>query len=316
MGETTAVSTQYGRQEYTVAPKQGGYLAEQLPAALANIQGQYIPAEQNIEVEQAAENENVDLADVQAKNYSFVVANNEVYYCLNDNLLKQDLSNIAKERIKALVELRDCTQQLISMQMDEDMPDTPIQNQQAELNRLYDSFNAKFGLINDRANRLAFSEDSSYYLLCALEILDDDNNLKRKADMFTKRTIQPYKAPEQVDTAAEALAVSIAEKAQVDLVYMSKLSGKTKDELTSDLQGVIFQNPANNVWQTADEYLSGNVRHKLKVAEFAAESNPAFAVNVEALRQVQPKDLEAQEIEVRLGTTWIRSEERRVGKEC
>ena len=308
LGETTAVSTQYGRQEYTVAPKQGIYLAEQLPVALENIQGQYVPSENMVEVEQVAENGDGDLADVQAKNYSFVLANNEVYYCLNNNLIKQDLSNIAKERIKALVELRDCTQQLISMQMDEDMPGTPIQNQQAELNRLYDSFNAKFGLINDRANRLAFSEDSSYYLLCALEILDDDNNLKRKADMFTKRTIQPYKAPEQVDTAAEALAVSIAEKAKVDLVYMSKLSGKTKDELTSDLQGVIFQNPANNVWQTADEYLSGNVRHKLKVAEFAAESNPAFAVNVEALRQVQPKDLEAQEIEVRLGTTWIDKE--------
>ncbi len=308
LGETAAVSTQYASQDYTVNPLPGVFLAEQLPAALENIRGQYIPAEQDIEVEQTAETSDVDLAEVQPKNYSFVVANNEVYYCLNNNLVKQDLSNTAKERIKALVQLRDCTQQLISMQMDEDMPDTPIQNQQAELNRLYDSFNAKFGLINDRANRLAFSEDSSYYLLCALEILDDENKLKCKADMFTKRTIRPYKAPERVDTAAEALAVSIAEKARVDLAYMSQLSGKTMDEITSDLRGVIFQNPANNLWQTADEYLSGNVRHKLKVAEFAAGDNPAFTVNVEALRQVQPKDLEAQEIEVRLGATWIDKE--------
>ena len=307
LGETAAVSTQYGRLDYTLNPLPGVFLAEQLPAALANIQGKYIPAEQDIEVE-AAINESVDLAEMQPKNYSFVVANNEVFYCLNDNLVKRDLGNAAKERIKALVELRDCTQQLISMQMNEDMPDTPIQNQQAELNRLYDSFSKRFGLINDRANRLAFSEDSSYYLLCALEILDDENKLKRKADMFSKRTIQPYKAPERVDTAAEALAVSIAEKACVDLAYMSKLSGKGADELISDLQGVIFKDPTNNLWQTADEYLSGNVRKKLKIAEFAAEGNPAFTVNVEALRQVQPKDLEAQEIEVRLGATWIDKE--------
>lgn len=308
LGETAAVSTQYGRLDYMVNPLPGVFLAEQLPAALANIQGKYIPAEQDIEVEQTVETSDIDLANVQPKNYSFVVSGDDVYYCLNDNLVKQDLGNAAKERIKALVELRDCTQQLISMQMDEDMPDTPIQNQQAELNRLYDSFSQRFGLINDRANRLTFSEDSSYYLLCALEILDDENKLKRKADMFSKRTIQPYKAPERVDTAAEALAVSIAEKACVDLAYMSKLSGKGADELTSDLQGVIFKDPTNNLWQTADEYLSGNVRKKLKIAEFAAEGNPAFTVNVEALRQVQPKDLEAQEIEVRLGATWIDKE--------
>ncbi len=305
LGETAADSTQYAKKDYTVNPLPGVFLAEQLPKALANIQGQYIPATQDTEVEQAAETADVDLSEMQHKNYSFVVANDEVYYCLNDKLVKQDLGNAAKERIKSLVELRDCTQQLISMQMDEDMPDTPIQNQQAELNRLYDDFSQKFGLINDRANRLAFSEDSSYYLLCALEILDDDNNLKRKADMFTKRTIQPYKAPERVDTAAEALAVSIAEKARVDLAYMEQLTGKSENEITSDLQGVIFQNPTNNIWQTADEYLSGNVRQKLKIAEFATKDNPAFAVNVEALRQVQPKDLEAQEIEVRLGATWI-----------
>lgn len=308
LGETTAVSSQYGRSDYTVNPLPGVFLAEQLPKALENIRGQYLPAKQDIEVEQAAEISDVDLADVQAKNYSFVIANNEVYYCLNNKLVKQDLRNAAKERIKALVELRDCTQRLIAMQMNENMPDTPIQNQQAELNRLYDDFNARFGLINDRANRLAFSEDSSYYLLCALEILDNDNNLKRKADMFTKRTIQPYKAPERVDTAAEALAVSIAEKACVDLTYMEQLTGKSENEITADLRSVIFQNPANNAWQTADEYLSGNVRKKLKIAEFAAEGNPAFAANVEALRQVQPKDLEAQEIEVRLGATWIDKE--------
>lgn len=224
LGETAADSTQYGRLDYTVNPLLGVFLAEQLPAALANIQGKYIPAEWDIEVEQAAEIADVDLSKILHKNYSFVVSGDDVYYCLNDKLVKQDLGNAAKERIKALVELRDCTQQLISMQMDEDMPDTPIQNQQAELNRLYDDFSQKFGLINDRANRLAFSEDSSYYLLCALEILDDENKLKRKADMFSKRTIQPYKAPERVETAAEALAVSIAEKARVDLAYISRLA--------------------------------------------------------------------------------------------
>ena len=201
--------------------------------------------------------------------------------------------------------MRDCTRKLIALQMNEDTGDYEIKKQQYELNRLYDSFTAEFGLINDRANRLAFSQDSSYYLLCALEILDDKGRLKQKADMFSKRTIMPHKAPEKADTAIEAYAISISEKARIDLPYMMKLTGKTEEELTAELQGIIFFDPVWKQWQPADEYLSGNVRWKLKIAEAMAADNPALAINVEALQKVQPRDLEAQEIEVRLGTTWI-----------
>ncbi len=198
--------------------------------------------------------------------------------------------------------------------MDAATPDSAIQDKQAELNRLYDSFSAKYGLINDRANRLAFADDSSYYLLCALEVIDEDGKLERKADMFTKRTIKPHKAVDTVDTASEALAVSISEKAFVDMAYMSKLTGKTSDELAAELKGVIFRVPGQLEkdgtphYVTADEYLSGNVRRKLRQAQRAAQQDPSFAVNVEALTAAQPKDLDASEIEVRLGATWIDKE--------
>jgi len=213
-----------------------------------------------------------------------------------------------------MVGLRDCVQDLIDLQMDAAIPDSAIREKQSELNQLYDNFSARYGLINDRANRLAFADDSSYYLLCALEVIDEDGKLERKADMFTKRTIKPHKAVETVDTASEALAVSISEKARVDMAYMEQLTGKTGEELTAELRGVIFRVPGQLEqdgtphYVTADEYLSGNVRRKLRQAQRAAEQDPAFAVNVEALTAAQPKDLDASEIEVRLGATWIGKE--------
>ena len=248
------------------------------------------------------------------KNYSYTVVDGDVYYRENSCMVRPDLNATAEARVKGLVGLRECVQQLIDLQMDAATPDSAIQDKQAELNRLYDSFSAKYGLINDRANRLAFADDSSYYLLCALEVIDEDGKLERKADMFTKRTIKPHKAVDTVDTASEALAVSISEKAFVDMAYMAELTGKTGDELAAELQGVIFRVPGQLEkdgtphYVTADEYLSGNVRRKLRQAQRAAQQDPSFAVNVEALTAAQPKDLDASEIEVRLGATWIDKE--------
>ena len=240
-------------------------------------------------------------------------------YCVNfllariadGSLVCPDLNTTAEARVKGLVGLRDCVQELIDLQMDAAVPDSTIREKQAELNSLYDSFSSKYGLINDRANRLAYADDSSYYLLCALEVIDEDGKLERKADMFTKRTIKPHQAVAVVDTASEALAVSISEKACVDMGYMSQLTGKTKEELAGELQGVIFRVPGQLEqdgtphYVTADEYLSGNVRRKLRQAQRAAQQDPVYAVNVEALTAAQPKDLDASEIEVRLGATWI-----------
>ena len=237
-----------------------------------------------------------------------------LYYRENSRMVRPDLNTTAEARVKGLVGLRDCVQELIDLQMDAAVPDSTITQKQAELNSLYDSFSAKYGLINDRANRLAYADDSSYYLLCALEVIDEDGKLERKADMFTKRTIKPHQAVAVVDTASEALAVSISEKACVDMGYMSRLTGKTKEELAGELQGVIFRVPGQLEqdgtphYVTADEYLSGNVRRKLRQAQRAAEQDPAYAVNVEALTAAQPKDLDASEIEVRLGATWIDKE--------
>ena len=237
-----------------------------------------------------------------------------MYFRENSRMVRPDLNATAEARVKGLVGLRDCVQQLIDLEMDAAAPDADIREQMAELNRLYDAFSAKYGLINDRANRLAFSDDSSYYLLCALEVLDEDGRLERKADMFTKRTIKPHEAVTTVDTASEALAVSISEKACVDMAYMEQLTGKTGEELADELRGVIFRVPGQTEpdgtphYVTADEYLSGNVRRKLRQAQRAAEQDPAFTVNVEALTDAQPKDLDASEIEVRLGATWIDKE--------
>ena len=312
LGRQEPESTAHG-MDYTVNPIEGLELADQLHDAVKYIRGTY----QEAELPELGEGEAIDTsipADPNVKNYSYTVVDGAVYFRENSRMVRPDLNTTAEARVKGLVGLRECVQQLIDLQMDAATPDSAIQDKQAELNRLYDSFSAKYGLINDRANRLAFADDSSYYLLCALEVIDEGGRMERKADMFTKRTIKPHKAVETVDTASEALAVSIAERACVDMAYMSELTGKTSDELAAELQGVIFRVPGQLEqdgtphYVTADEYLSGNVRRKLRQAQRAAQQDPAFAANVEALTAAQPKDLDASEIEVRLGATWIDKE--------
>ena len=304
LGRQTSESTQYGRQDFTVAPIEGADLAEQLSGAIRNIRGTYAEAELPDLGEDETIVETVP-ADPNVRNFSYTVVDGELYYRQNSIMTKPDFNATAKERAKGMVELRDCVQKLISEQMDGFISDETIRQTQAELNTLYDGFTEKYGLINSRANALAFAEDSSYYLLCSLEELDEDKNLKRKADMFTRRTIRAHEAVTSVDTASEALALSISEKACVDMAYMSKLTGKSQDELINELNGVIFLDPVRGEWQTADEYLSGNVRQKLREAAQAAQDSPGYLPNVEALRQAQPRDLDASEIEVRLGATWI-----------
>ena len=312
LGRQEPESTAHG-MDYTVNPIEGLELADQLHDAVKYIRGTY----QEAELPELGEGEAIDTsipADPNVKNYSYTVVDGDVYYRENSRMVRPDLNATAEARVKGLVGLRECVQQLIDLQMDAATSDSAIQDKQAELNRLYDSFSAKYGLINDRANRLAFADDSSYYLLCALEVIDEDGKLERKADMFTKRTIKPHKAVDTVDTASEALAVSISEKACVDMTYMAELTGKTGDELAAELQGVIFRVPGQLEkdgtphYVTADEYLSGNVRRKLRQAQRAAQQDPSFAVNVEALTAAQPKDLDASEIEVCLGATWIDKE--------
>ena len=312
LGRQEPESTAHG-MDYTVNPIEGLELADQLHDAVKYIRGTY----QEAELPELGEGEAIDTsipADPNVKNYSYTVVDGTVYFRENSRMVRPDLNSTAEARVKGLVGLRECVQQLIDLQMDAATPDSAIQDKQAELNRLYDSFSAKYGLINDRANRLAFADDSSYYLLCALEVIDEDGRLEHKADMFTKRTIKPHKAVDTVDTASEALAVSISEKACVDMAYMAELTGKTSDELAAELQGVIFRVPGQVEkdgtphYVTADEYLSGNVRRKLRQAQRAAQQDPSFAVNVEALTAAQPKDLDASEIEVRLGATWIDKE--------
>ena len=312
LGRQEPESTAHG-MDYTVNPIEGLELADQLHDAVKYIRGTY----QEAELPELGEGEAIDTsipADPNVKNYSYTVVDGAVYFRENSRMVRPDLNATAEARVKGLVGLRECVQQLIDLQMDAATPDSAIQDKQAELNSLYDSFSAKYGLINDRANRLAFADDSSYYLLCALEVIDEDGKLERKADMFTKRTIKPHKAVDTVDTASEALAVSIAERACVDMAYMSELTGKTSDELAAELQGVIFRVPGQVEkdgtphYVTADEYLSGNVRRKLRQAQRVAQQDPSFAVNVEALTAAQPKDLDASEIEVRLGATWIDKE--------
>ena len=312
LGDLDIVTGPFGPQ-LVCNPREGADLEQQLHEAMQHIQGRYTEAE----LPELGEGEDIDTslpADPDVKNYSYTVVDGAVYYRENSRMVRPDLNATAEARIKGLVELRDCVQRLIDLEMNAAMPDAAIREQMAELNRLYDAFSAKYGLINDRANRLAFADDSSYYLLCALEVLDEDGRLERKADMFTKRTIKPHEAVASVDTAAEALAVSISEKACVDMGYMASLTGRTGDELAEELRGVIFQVPGitepdgSPHYVTADEYLSGNVRQKLRQAQRAAERDPAFSVNVEALTAAQPKDLDASEIEVRLGATWIDKE--------
>ena len=305
LGRQTSESTQYGRQDFTVEPYEDLDLATQLRYAIQNIGGKYEAAE----LPDLGENETIQdtiPADPNVKNYSYAVVDGEVYYRENSVMVKPSLNATAKERVKGLAELRDCVHRLIDLQMWES-DDASIRTEQQRLNRLYDRFTEKYGLINSRGNALAFADDSSYYLLCSLEVLDDEDKtkLKSKADMFTKRTIKQQRSVDSVDTAAEALALSIGEKARVDMAYMSQLTGKSEDDIIDELNGVIFLDPVYGDWQTADEYLSGNVRQKLREAENAAVDSPGYLPNVEALRAAQPKDLDASEIEVRLGATWI-----------
>ena len=313
LGTPSSESTQYGKQDYTVNPIEGADLGTLLHETVQKIGGKY----QEAELPDLGENEKIGTsipADPNVKNYTYTIVDGEVYYRENSVMVKPDLNATAKERIKGMIQLRDCVQKLIGQQMDGFISDEAIQQTQRELDALYDSFTAKYGLINTRANNLAFSDDSSYFLLCSLEVLDEENNLKRKADIFTKRTIRPHEAITSVDTASEALALSISEKACVDMDYMAQLSGKSQDELVEELTGVIFFDPVEREWQTADEYLSGDVREKLRIARsYAAPGFPRdglanYAANVAALEQAQPRDLDASEIEVRLGATWIDKE--------
>ena len=314
LGRESSESTQYAGQDFTVEPLEGARLEDLLAGAIQNIRGTYTEAE----LPELGEGEEIDTsipADPDVRNFSYTVKDGEVYYRNNSRMVKPELNATAIERVKGMVAMRDCVQHLIAEQMDGFTSDATIQASQRELNQLYDSFTEKFGLINSRGNALAFSDDSSYYLLCSLEELDEDRQLKRKADMFTKRTIKPHQVVTSVDTPAEALALSISERARVDMAYMSQLCGKTEEEIANELRGVIFRLPepvdrdGKPRYVTADEYLSGNVRQKLRRAERAAQDFPDyFTANVEALRAAQPRDLDASEIEVRLGATWIDKE--------
>ena len=282
-------------------------MQEQLTQAIQQISGEYRAAEV-MELSEGEEITETIPADPDVKNYSYALVDGEVYFRENSVMVRPKLNRTAQERVKGMVALRDTVYRLMDAQLEE-AGDEAIEREQRELNRLYDAFSAKFGLINDRANRLAFADDSSYYLLSSLEVLDEDRKLKRKADMFTKRTIQRPQAITHTDTAAEALAVSIGEKARVDLPYMAELTGKDEAGITKELSGVIYLDPETRTWQTADEYCSGNVREKLRLAQAAAAEDEAFTVNVDALQAVQPKDLDASEIDVRLGATWLPTED-------
>ena len=311
LGRAASESTQYGHQDYTVLPIEGADLAQQLHEAVGRIHGQ-IPEVEVPELgdEEEPVSEAAIPADPNVKNYSYTVVDGEVYFRENSIMVKPRLNATATARVIGMVELRDCVNRLIDLQMD-DADALSIQAEQKKLNTLYDAFTARFGLISNRGNELAFSDDNSYYLLSSLEVLDEDGNLQRKADMFTKRTIQPHRAVTHVDTASEALAVSISEKARVDMPYMAQLTGKTEAELAAELRGVIFRVPNETdgvggpQYAAADEYLSGNVRQKLAEAQRAADADPMYQDNVEALRQALPKDLDASEIDLRLGATWI-----------
>ena len=316
LGVLSTESTQYGREELTVAPLEGISLADQLAEAVQHIEGQY--AEVEVETPDIADAENekhILPADPEVKNFSYTVVDGEVFYRENSVMTQVELSDTAKGRVTGMVELRQIVNDLIDRQLN-DYPDEDIKATQEHLNAAYDAFTAKYGLLNDRKNGRLFEQDSSYYLLCSLENLDEQGQLKSKAAMFTKRTIRPERTVTSVDTPSEALAVSIGEHGKVDLPYMAELLGTPGEygRITTELSGVIFKDPAADPtdpeagWQMADEYLSGDVRAKLRMAQFAAETNPEFAVNVDALIKAQPRELEASEIDVRLGATWLAPE--------
>ena len=302
LGDFKTESTQYGKQEVTVKAKEGADLAEQLKDAVQHIQGTI--TEQEISDTELEEQVVSIPADPDIKNFSFALVGEDIYYRENSVMNKMELPVVTGERVKGMVAIRDATNRLLERQLEE-CSDEEVASLQAELNRVYDSFTAKYGLLNSNANKRAFSMDSSYCLLTSLEFLDEKGELKRKADIFTKRTIRRAEPVTSVDTASEALAVSIGEKAKVDIPYMMQLTGKTEEEVTEELTGVIFKNPLTDKWEPSDEYLSGNVREKLNIARQFAENHSEYMVNVQALERVQPKDLDASEIEARLGATWI-----------
>ena len=305
LGDFTTESTQYGKQEVTVKAKEGADLAEQLKEAVQHIQGTI--TEQEISDTELEEQVVSIPADPDIKNFSFALVGEDIYYRENSVMNKMELPVVTGERVRGMVAIRDATNRLLERQLEE-CSDEEVASLQAELNRVYDSFTAKYGLLSSNANKRAFSMDSSYCLLTSLEFLDEKGELKRKADIFTKRTIRRAEPVTSVDTASEALAVSIGEKAKVDIPYMMQLTGKTEEEVTEELTGVIFKNPLTDKWEPSDEYLSGNVREKLNIARNFAENHPEYMVNVQALERVQPKDLDASEIEARLGATWISPE--------
>ena len=302
LGDFTTESTQYGKQEVTVKAKAEADLAEQLKEAVKHIQGTI--TEQEISDTELEEQVVSIPANPDIKNFSFALVGEDIYYRENSVMNKMELPVVTGERVRGMVAIRDATNRLLERQLEE-CSDEEVASLQAELNRVYDSFTAKYGLLSSNANKRAFSMDSSYCLLTSLEFLDEKGELKRKADIFTKRTIRRAEPVTSVDTASEALAVSIGEKAKVDIPYMMELTGKTEEEVTEELTGVIFKNPLTDKWEPSDEYLSGNVREKLNIAKQFAENHPEYMVNVQALERVQPKDLDASEIEARLGATWI-----------
>lgn len=301
LGTLAEESTQYGKQECTVRPVESAELSEQLRDAFANINGNIVEYEHEEDALTDSSLESIP-ADPNVRNFSFTVLDGQIYYRENSRMNKMEVSVTAANRIKGMVELRDCTRRLIEYQL-EGYPDTDIAKEQAKLNTLYDSYTQKYGLLNSRANNMAFSDDSAYCLLCSLEVLDENGNLERKADMFNKRTIRQQSVIVSVDTASEALAVSLSEKAKVDMPYMAQLTGKSENYLVEELTGVIFRNPTTQQYETADEYLSGDVRWKLQLINEI--DNPMYETNKAALEKVQPKDLSASEIDVRLGATWL-----------
>ena len=305
LGTMGTEPTQYGRPDSTCKPYEGIELKTLLDEAKEKIEGEIT----EYEIGDIEEREEIMLpADPSIKNFSYTIIDGKVYFRENSVMAEQDLPITTISRIKGMIELRDCVRDLIDLQT-EDYPEENIKVAQAKLNRMYDSYVKKYGIINSRGNRLAFEADSSYYLLCSLEVMDSEGRFVRKADMFSKRTIKAYKEITSVDTANEALIVSLSEKASVDLEYMSKLTSKTQEELVKELDGIIYKLPMeNNKYVTSDEYLSGNIREKLKMAEASVGMHPEFATNIEALKQVMPKDLTANEIGIKLGATWIPTE--------
>lgn len=305
LGTMEMDSTQYGRPDSTCKPYEGIELKTLLDEAKEKIEGEIT----EYEIGDIEEREETMLpADPSVKNFSYTIIDGKVYFRENSVMAEQDLTITTISRIKGMIELRDCVRDLIDLQT-EDYPEENIKVAQAKLNRMYDNYVKRYGIINSRGNRLAFEADSSYYLLCSLEVMDSEGRFVRKADMFSKRTIKAYKEITSVDTANEALIVSLSEKASVDLEYMSKLTNKTQEELVKELDGIIYKLPMeNNKYVTSDEYLSGNIREKLKMAEASVGMHPEFATNIEALKKVMPKDLTANEIGIKLGATWIPTE--------